>query len=429
MRRTVVFVLATTCLLSSLSLAACSGGSSPRPVSPSTTASAETGTPATVASVAASPTPVLPRGIEITVDENGKLPPGIVVYYYGGDVPIEGVPNDIRRAYRTKSGNLYVERLYDRIGATGYVYTYAIDASTGRLAIALCTAHDCGGFISASRNAENTLYQSDDGGITWRVAGSLPFGVHLSGFADDGLIVYGHQPSGQTLRWWVYPNGREIPAPPGGTFLQRDDSGALVWGTSNGTYLDDRGVVRWAAFDAAAFGLPADRTRGNRPGYTYSTQERLSSVYRRWTLALDRAGNSVGAFWSDQAHVEVISPLAGRTVLANVHHDRPSPIGRAGLFDFATGQAIELSDLRGPGDSGAFARTAFAGSFAVVVKTGDCLNVRESPGTSGRVLGCFKDGTLLTDKGAVKEADGGSWLMVLTPSGQPGWASLQYLDR
>ena len=372
---------------------------------------------------------MVPRGIEITVEEAGALPPGIVVYYYGGDVPIEGVPNDIRRAYRTKSGNLYVERLYDRIGATGYVYTYAIDAPTGRLAIALCTAHDCGGFISAAYNAENTLYQSADGGIAWRNAGSLPFGVHLHGFADDGLIVFNVKSDGRTLRWWIYPGGREIPTPPGAIFLVRDDSGALLWQTSSENYVDDRGTVRWAAFDPSAFGFGNDRAHGNLPGFTHFTEEKPNSIYRRWTLALDRGGNPVGAFWSDEALVQVISPLEGRTVLANIHHDRPSPIGRAGLFDLGTGRAVELSDLRGPGDTGAYALAATAGFFAVVVKTDDCLNVREVPGASGRTLGCFKDGTLLMDKGVVKEVDGVSWLMVLTPSGQPGWASLEYLDR
>ncbi len=49
------------------------------------------------------------------------------------------------------------------------------------------------------------------------------------------------------------------------------------------------------------------------------------------------------------------------------------------------------------------------------------LGIVKPAKAEGLVFGLTRTGT--------DEADGASWLMVLTPSGQPGWAALQYLDR
>ena len=98
-------------------------------------------------------------------------------------------------------------------------------------------------------------------------------------------------------------------------------------------------------------------------------------------------------------------------------------------MNIANGRVFELTDIKGARFREAYAITAVAGRFAVVVNTNDCLNVRESPGPGGPVLGCFKDGTLLKDLAEIREEDGISWLNVATPQGREGWAALAYLDR
>ena len=64
------------------------------------------------------------------------------------------------------------------------------------------------------------------------------------------------------------------------------------------------------------------------------------------------------------------------------------------------------------------------GPFAKVVNTGACLNIRDAPDPSARVLTCASEGVLLRIPGGFAA---GAWQAVTTPSGIQGWASSQYL--
>ncbi|HEX6031442.1 MAG TPA: helix-turn-helix transcriptional regulator, partial [Tepidiformaceae bacterium] len=139
-------------------------------------------TPPTTPTPAVSPTPgpstvptAGPQGfVDLQQGGDGQLPPGIVVYYYGGRVPIEGPPPDLRRAYRDSNGGLHVEKIYERIPGEGDPYWLALDAGTGRIAVALCLEGYCGGYAVAEPGSRNRLMMSSDGGMTWQDRGSLP---------------------------------------------------------------------------------------------------------------------------------------------------------------------------------------------------------------------------------------------------------------
>lgn len=69
--------------------------------------------------------------------------------------------------------------------------------------------------------------------------------------------------------------------------------------------------------------------------------------------------------------------------------------------------------------------------------TGDCLNLRETPGLAGKVVACLPDGTRLTPGSGLKEAtpqqhwaDGGAWVKVRTEKAQEGWVMVTsgYID-
>ncbi|HEY8491844.1 MAG TPA: SH3 domain-containing protein, partial [Dehalococcoidia bacterium] len=64
---------------------------------------------------------------------------------------------------------------------------------------------------------------------------------------------------------------------------------------------------------------------------------------------------------------------------------------------------------------------------ALVVNTGDCLNVRAAASTAAEVQECLIDGTLVWHSGEVTRNQEGSWLRVRTPNGIEGWASTEYL--
>ncbi len=364
------------------------------------------------------------------VDENGTLPPGIVVYYYGGSVPIEGQARDVRRAYRTFSGRLYVERLDENLDAAGWLYTLAIDAPTGRVAVGMCVQGYCGGYGSAQPGAENLLYLSDDGGITWRAAGSLPFNATLQGFAENGPIVFSPGEGTQRFgRWWVFPEGQDLPRPAGGERLVASPQGDLLWTSSEGDFIDASGSVVWRRFDGAAFGLDRGRWQYTRAGFATAFTGGRAGASRKWFLEISRAGDLVRAFWSDEFSVNVLGELHAGVFLIDSSHVTPTTIGRAGVIDLEGRAVTEWADLKGPGDREAFARAGVMDHFAVIVNTGDCLNVRAGAGLASQSLGCFADGVLLKDLGQTADAGGLRWLNVQTPAGAPGWASMEYVDR
>jgi hypothetical protein len=105
------------------------------------------------------------------------------------------------------------------------------------------------------------------------------------------------------------------------------------------------------------------------------------------------------------------------------------------LIDFNSGQYHLIPAPFVSGDTGysSLGRTALhavqIGPFARIVNTGSCLRVRAEPSLSGQVLDCLADGVLLQDMGETREADGASWLSVVTPARRQGWVSTAFVQR
>jgi hypothetical protein len=62
---------------------------------------------------------------------------------------------------------------------------------------------------------------------------------------------------------------------------------------------------------------------------------------------------------------------------------------------------------------------------AVVSGTSSCLNVRETPSTSARVIGCIAEGTSLALGEGPLSADGMGWFKVSREAG--GWVASEFL--
>ena len=62
-----------------------------------------------------------------------------------------------------------------------------------------------------------------------------------------------------------------------------------------------------------------------------------------------------------------------------------------------------------------------------IVDTLSCLNIREAPSTGAASFGCFADGTTLAKRGVSEQAEGRTWVGVLTPDGSAGWAAAEFL--
>lgn len=66
------------------------------------------------------------------------------------------------------------------------------------------------------------------------------------------------------------------------------------------------------------------------------------------------------------------------------------------------------------------------GQKVTVTGTGECLNIRPGPSTSGSAIACVPDGTTATVTGGPQDAEGYTWWKVQTDKGE-GWAAGDYL--
>lgn len=70
--------------------------------------------------------------------------------------------------------------------------------------------------------------------------------------------------------------------------------------------------------------------------------------------------------------------------------------------------------------------TFTVGQKLTVTGTGQCLNIRPGPSTSGDAIACVPDGTAVTVTGGPQDAEGYTWWKVQTDEGT-GWAAGNYL--
>jgi hypothetical protein len=257
------------------------------------------------------------------------------------------------------------------------------------------------------------------------------------GRQDDGVLDYYlapdnsavHPPiaesypvtSGTRIFWASYADSRLL-YPDGSLFFQPPNGGQAYYNSVAG-YLGTEKASTLLYWDIPG---PLPRPEGyvDRWGLgVVEERDGLPQLVQEWEIR----GYlwTIGA-WSSKDYFAFVS------LVPEGSYQAPLPV----LIDFNSGvyhviPAPFLSDDR-PGYS-SLGRTAVhavqTGPFARIVNTDSCLRVRAEPSLSGEVVDCLADGVLLRDMRETREADGATWLSVVTPGRRQGWASVAFLER
>lgn len=431
----VVLLLAGAALVAALSLR-----DDETPVAPDETATGEpTATaafPTADTTVVASPS--VPPGTfdpatapELRFLDAAPLPPGSVIYYYGGNVPIEGQPQDLRRAYTGANGEVVVERMNAWFPLDWDVYDVVFDVDSAQIALALCSPSPCGNYryVSPEEGAGWTirLFESADGGVTWEAVGELPLNTRVVGYVDGDLVVTVTTAEGEQApnRTWKPRTGDELAGPAGRhPFMVGKELG---WLGQAPDLTDSAANVIYPPFPIppslevsyfirdipVSTAIPAHGRAD--PGRT-----------REWIVFED------GGYWTDTGSIEPSAQLDDDLFLVKGpgNLNPPGAVSRAMTLERATGVVRPVAGLIAPGtDEKASPITASLGPFARVDTPGSCLNVRAEASTAAQSLGCFADGVMLYDLDETVAAGGITWLRVETPDRREGWASLEFIER
>ncbi len=396
--------------------------SAPLPEAPATAAA----TPPTVAPTAsptATATPEVIAGVEVKPLSFGPpvdFPPNVAAIIVNGCWQCDGPPSNIERVYRSTDGTLHKDILFEpaRPG-TQYINTFAVSADGQRLAVGVCTIGYCGGLGEATPDAEVTLRYSSDGGITWSELGKLAPDESLLD-VNDGIIVGKAEPHGFVL--FTYPAGEAIAAPVGAVSsvpLRSPDG--LLWATSDGQLLklDGAPILRplRGSHQIVAYQPLGDTQNTGALSWMSAKNE----VYELYVGKLVD-GALTTAFSAPVSGVQIGGSIGSDIVLATVdpppNGGNPVPGRALALVDLDTGEVRIISD---PFEAGRnWVEATFAGPFARIVNTGDCLNIRESPTVDAHAIACLPDGVLLKVLGPSENGR----LYVQMPDGATGWAAI-----
>jgi hypothetical protein len=413
-------------------LAACDDGDGPGFVPSTASPETATGTASPAESqqpAPNSPSPASSPSPTATVDlvegDPVPLPEGLVLYYYGGNVPIEGaVPLPVLRARQAEDG-LEIYELSANFPKGG-AYTAHYEFDLGRLAFGICTQGYCGGYGPADADSQNELFVSADGGVRWESLGALPRDAYPAAILEDGtLIVSQFDSSTNTSHLLTWPDARPLEPPVAGARPQLFGCD-LHWVNEEGEVFDERGnLVR------AAPKFP--------PGEFSAIPANVLDLIWWIPLPRDSAGTGYvseiapdGSLGRTVTHrgfdLDVIGWIDDDRVLVRRYFPPQGGIGATYILDLRNGSFREVADLRRPGDRDAYPVAVVRGTFVRVDAPGDCLNLRAGRGTDSPVVTCVADGVLLEPTGdAVTAQDGSRWRPVRTPSGQTGFASVDFL--
>jgi hypothetical protein len=397
----------------------------------------------------------------LRIGGQGLLGYDTVLYYTVGCFACgrPSTPN-LYRVYTTPDGRERTDDLFAPLAKYGgYAHSFAADWGPGVLWVALCTSGYCGGEGEPSADASETVFRSEDSGVSWEPLGKLTTGTFLVGPLDGEVlsvtylpaVVYQLLPSGRPVLPPVSGESEAVSVPGQGTVWQgREPDGSPLL-----TFSDARGVRLFRA--PARYARYVEKTpQGNLVEWHVGPNENETRigllddsgrVLRSWSWAAgggSGAGNGYnflqvsGQFAENRLYGTVLTPMwfefgtdsPGITEDA-LRHDRMFSIEIA-VINLDTGT---IHPLWGP----SFDLSANQNPFAVHIDTGpvrrvttgaDCLNVREKPAKAAPGLGCFKEGVLLRLRAEPEQsAEGVTWVAVETPDGHRGWASGEFLER
>jgi len=453
--RAIRVLLAAMGLALALALAACGGGS-PTPAtetpSPSPSASA---TPEVIGGV-----PVVP----LKIGEPADFPDDVALIVETGCWQCDGPTTGLERVYRDPSGEIIIETLFTpkemglppRIVQTikgpekdePTINGFALTPDGDRIVVSVCTRGTClelGG--APGPDAETTLFESLDGGVTWKQIAVLDGGLAARATIGEGVLLWDLSTPFEgedRYAYRVYPGGEVVEAPAGsvGWRLLTTPEDEPVWPTGDGRLLRKdgsvylsldlpRGVeildfVQAPGEDALSVVVWFEEGEGAEPGVYYlaavEPDGRFRKVYRAGGLALPGGWLALLVY--------------GNASVAPERLPVPPPDLYLGwlpaAFDIEAGEARPILDPFLDRPSRNIVQAVVEGPFARVDGTGDCLDVRSRPSAGAAVLECAADGVLLLLNRGLEDTrtEGGvTWVHVVTPAGADGWAGDAYLDR
>ena len=402
------------------------------------------------------------RVMEMTLSDPYAIKSGEAWYYsYVCDACGPGPIPSLWRAYRASTGEIVFDDLRERIKPLGNVVAFAADWESGRAYVATCQGV-CGpveGGGSQLSSAE-TVYKSEDGGITWREHGELPGATRFLGVVGDQVLTARFDGRANSPRYAFYPSGMTLERPanvPVASYPIVLNGLSVVWTTAKGEFFDQAGGLLFGPLFAEQY---APQIVVADPEYqqTYLTWSERAAR-KRWTEApsytyvarIDRDGQMREAYalpgdtlWIQgefRRAGDVPPALFGRFRFGSEGGGSGANTSFGAVLDLATAKVHPLAELTAGAGGAQFAYVqglvqlrspehgAQTGSLRVT-GTSDCLNVREKPTLDAKVVGCYADGVLLAQADEQQNfagSNGITWSLVLTPDGRFGYASTEFL--
>lgn len=377
--------------------------------------------------------------------EEAEIPKDVALIIETGCYYCDGPSTGLYRVYRDASGQVRTDALFT-IEMTrpepdqSFIHSHALNSDASEIVVSVCSAGACEWMAPPIPEDQMTLFRSLDGGVTWTEFGVLHGTAWVVAITKDGVLLVQYDSEQQAPpKYRLFP-GNEPVQPPAEAGLIRPltlADGELAWLTENGRLLRSDGSQVLALQEGASLGSIAPDTGDEHFAVAWWTQQ-PKNQYRLGVFSHD--GRPISAF-SLSGFARLGGWLSDTLVAGNVTVPQallPTPEAGRYVMDFQPAifdlQAGEAHPLAGPFQQSPFGGRNFVqavlrGPFARVVNTGSCLNIRAEPGTAAGVLTCAADGVLLRDTGETQEADGATWLRVVTPAGAEGWATTQYLQR
>lgn len=377
-----------------------------------------------------------------TIGAPVPFPAGVALIIEVGCWQCDGDPGSLVRIYRGDAGALRETTL---IGGARLPHSVSPDGS--QIAFAECTRGTCDGFNPTSVDVQSTISWSHDGGITSESFPPLD-GLYFASTVVRGMLLATGQTADSTpLPMRRYPGGHEFAVPSRGdepTATGWDQVSFLAAGRSRillGPDVEEfdlgegRRIDQIAPEDAAGTRLAIS---WNEPAPDGNTRSYVSIValddgrYRlQGTYAVDSGAGHMG--WVDA------DTLVGTYIFRNADlpthgsRDARGSIPLPALFDLKAGVLHPIIDpflddtpyARGRN----FVLAAIRGSFARVVNTGSCLNLRSEPRADAPAKSCAADEVLLRLPDHEEAVGGTMWLLVAMPDGTDGWVSSEFVAR
>ena len=398
-----------------------------------------TGTPPASTTSVPNPTGEVIRGVPVSglaFGAPGSLPVPMSVIVEKGCYQCDGPTSAFERVTLDASGKLKVEQLYK--AASGYILSSFWDPAGREHYLSVCSRGYCGGVGQISADAQTTIMRSTDGGVTWQALETFDGDVTVAAKTAQGVLLNrSTYQDGQFDYRCQLLGTNQFLTPPAGAQPEYIGAQVIGWRLADGRTvqgLDGATLVVLPDLGGIEREMRIQQVLGNgdmaviwNVGPTRDAYLGLVQGGRLTRILKGPSSLSVGSVLNQSvAFGNVTLPRADGT-------PTDAPLYPA-MIDFASG-TVNVLELFGAVGSDAYngqrnrIRLVEPGPFLRVTGAGDCLNVRETPSTSAKVLGCFADNVLLRDLAQEQSAGGIAWKKVQTPSGETGWASAEFLTR